>query len=116
MELRDKAFFVGIAGDAALQVIVRGRGDLAGLKSYFDKHGPEESLFIAGAIMYFAVVSYEWTGFEVSNSSLFMYGGLLDIAWRQLRIFPSLDGYYQAMTPVESFIWGGVPLLIANSI
>jgi hypothetical protein len=45
-----------------------------------------------------------------------LYGGLFDVAFRQFRLMPSLDDYYKALHPVESFVWGGIPLVIANML
>lgn len=109
-----KAFFVGIVGDFCLQLIVKQRGNFAGLRDYFKQHGIVESLMIAGGLMFILAYIYEMTGLPLNNGMIFIYGGLWDIAFRQLRIMPSLDGYYRALNPIQSFVWGGIPMLIPN--
>ena len=116
MDLKTKAFLVGVGGDLALQFISSKRGNIAGLKSYFEQHGKMESLFIAGGLMFGASYFYELSGFQQSNLNLFMYGGALDVAFRYTRAFPSLDGYYGSLNPIQSVFWGGLPFIIANSI
>lgn len=116
MDFKQKAFIVGVVGDAGLQIIVKSRGDLVGLKKYFDQHGIGESLTIAGGMMFGFGWLFELSGLEMNNTNLFMYGGLLDIAFRKMRLFPSLDGYYESLTPLESFTFGGIPMVLPNII
>ena len=111
-----KSFFVGVVGDMALQIIVKKKGNFAGLKDYFEQHGQIESYMIAGGLMFFLAFLYELSGLPLTNEFLFIYGGIWDILFRQLRLMPSLDGYYEALTPVMSFIWGGLPMLLPNLI
>ena len=112
----DKAFWIGVIGDFALQTIVRYRGNFAGLKDYFKQHNMFESLMIAGGLMCLLAKLYVMTGLPLNNYYLFIYGGLWDLAFRYLRLMPSLDGYYEALNHVQSFIWGGIPMLIPNLI
>lgn len=109
-----KSFFIGVAGDIALQTIVKQRGNFAGLKDYFEQHGQIESYMIAGGLMFLVAFLYEMTNLPLKNSYLFIYGGIWDILFRYLRLMPSLDGYYEALNPIQSFIWGGLPLILPN--
>lgn len=42
--------------------------------------------------------------------NLSIYAAILDVLFRQFRLFPSLDGYYNALTPLESIIWAIIPI------
>lgn len=112
-------FFVGFVGDGLLQWIVQMRGNIANLKPYFTQHGRLESMFIAGGMMF--LFGYLYTKFRLvfqlapNNLHLFLYGGVLDIIWRQFHLFPSLTyTYYTANNQIESFIWGGIPMVLPN--
>ena len=39
-----------------------------------------------------------------------IYGTILDILFRQFRLFPSLDGYYNALTVPQSILWAIIPM------
>lgn len=113
MNLTTKAFFIGIVGDMILQTIVKLRGNFAGLKGYFEQHGIFESLCIAGGIMFIVTYIYQQTGLPLTIPYLFIYGGLLDILFRYLNLMPSLEHtYYAALNPIQSFFWGGAPMLL----
>lgn len=120
MNFADFCFFVGFFGDALLQLICKIRGNIAKLKNYFALHGPLESLFIAGGMMYLFGFIYMKFFVKVLHLTynylyLFLYGGILDIIWRQFNLFPSLkDTYYTANNPIQSFIWGGIPMVLPN--
>ena len=73
MNFETKSLLVGIAGDLALQMITYQRGELVGLKSYFDQHGKVESLMIAGGLMYSNTLLYQQTGLPTSNVNLFQF-------------------------------------------
>lgn len=114
---RDKCFGVGFMGDFLLQLIVDYRGDLAGLKKYFEQHGKLESMFIAGGMMYCFGYIFELSEFEKNYQNLFFYGGLLDIIFRQYGLFESLnDSYYKELNSFQSFIWGGIPMILPKLI
>lgn len=113
ISFRDKAFLVGVVGDIFLQLYIRLFRDLAGLKPYFQRHYPFESVCIAAATMYIVAYLYELTGLPLTIPYLFIFGGIADIVWRQFKLMPSLDQtYYKALTPIESFIWGGIPMVL----
>lgn len=113
MDLRIKAFFIGVLGDMILQTIVKLKGNFAGLKGYFEQHGILESLMIAGGIMFISTHFYQLAKLPITIPYLFIYGGILDILWRQLNLMPSLENtYYKAVNPIQSFIWGGIPMMM----
>lgn len=113
MDLTTKAFFIGMIGDAILQIIVKMKGNFAGLKGYFEQHGIFESMCIAGGIMFISTYIYKQLKLPLKLVPLFIYGGILDILWRQLNLMPSLEHtYYAALNPVQSFIWGSIPMMM----
>lgn len=109
-----KAFFAGMLGDMTLQLIESQRPNFGGLRGYFKQHGRIESIAIASALMYFLALIYEFSGLPKTIPYLFIYGGLWDIAFRQFKIMPSLVGYEKALSPIQTFIWGGISLVIPN--
>ena len=113
MSLTTKAFFIGMLGDFILQNIVKFKGNFAGLRDYFLQHGMFESLCIAGGIMFLSTYIYEQTGLPLTVPYLFIYGGILDILFRQLNLMPSLEHtYYAALNPIQSFVWGSIPMIM----
>ena len=113
MNFTEKAFLVGFYGDLGLQIISKYRGNIVGLKNYFNQHGSLESMFIAGGMMYLFMLIYVWIGFEKNIIYLFIYGGILDILFRNLELFSSLNNtYYKNISPINSFIWGGLPFVM----
>lgn len=108
-ELIFTAFIVGVLGDSILQ----SAGDIAGLKPYFKQHGIFESLLIAGGIMFISTWLFLILKLPLNYVTLFIYGGVLDIIWRKFNLMPSLTKtYYNALNPVYSFIWGGIPMIL----
>ena len=113
MDLRTKAFFIGMIGDFTLQQIVKYKGNFAGLRDYFKQHGVFESLCIAGGIMFISTYIYQQLKLPLTIPYLFIYGGILDVLWRQLNLMPSLEHtYYAALNPIQSFIWGSIPMMM----
>jgi hypothetical protein len=112
MNYNQKAFIIGMIGDFLLQVIVHfhPKGDFAGLKSYFKIHGRFESLLIAGGMMYFFGILFDLLKQPKIFLNLSIYAAILDVLFRQFRLFPSLDGYYNALTLLESIIWAIIPI------
>lgn len=114
MTYRDVAFGIGVAGDAALQLLSQTPfGEDWGLTQYFKIHGPVGAMFIAGSMMYM----FTWFISAVSGPTpdyfiVFMYGVLLDVLFRVTRIMPTLDGYYTALSPLTTMIWGGIPAVL----
>ena len=114
-DFRVKLFFIGMFGDFLLQLISKLRGDIAGLKPYFELHGSLEAAFIAGGTMFIAAHIYNnILRLDTTNViTLFIYGGVLDIIWRQFHLMKTLDEtYYKALNPILSFIWGGIPMIL----
>lgn len=116
MNFRDKCFITGFVGDLLLQGISKQRGNIAGLRDYFQLHGSLESGFIAGGLMYFHGYLIEMSGYELSFINLGIYGILMDILYRDLNLMQSLDGYYKSMDRINSGIWGVIPFLMATKI
>jgi hypothetical protein len=112
LDFKTKSFLVGFTGDVLLQTTVYYNGDFAGLKSYFDTHNPFESVFIAGGMMFGFAFAYELTGLPLEVIPLAIYGATLDIAFRNCRLFPSLENYYQTLNPILSIFWGIVPMVL----
>ena len=115
MDYPTAAFAVGFAGDALLQAIVRTTGFDWGLGVYFNQHGSLEAMTIAGGMMFLAAKGAGLATGGVAGRHalpLFLYGGALDVLFRHMRLFPSLDGYYRALTPAQSFVWGGIPMVL----
>lgn len=113
MDLKTKSFFIGLLGDFILQQIVKYRGNFAGLRDYFGQHGILESMMIGAGIMFIATYVYEQLKLPLTPIYLFIYGGILDILFRYLNLMPSLEHtYYSALNPIQSFIWGGIPMLM----
>ena len=113
MNFADYCFIVGFISDALLQLICKIRGNIAKLKLYFLLHGPLESMYIAGGMMYSFGMIYTYFISKPNFIYLFIYGGMLDIIWRQFGLFPSLNyTYYTANNQIESFIWGGIPMVL----
>ena len=105
----------GFFGDASLQILSRFMGGPTGwgLKAYFKQHGSPEALFIAAGMMaLFYVIYLSLFNFPAVWYWLALYGIVLDLLFRKLRIFPSLDGYYKALNYFESAVWGAIPLMM----
>ena len=116
MDLKTKSFIVAALGDVGLQIVTKQKGDLVGLKDYYEIHGEIESVLIAGGLMYGLALLYEQLPFPITNFNLFIYGGIWDIIFRQSKISKTLNNtYYQNIgTPLISFIWGGLPMVLPN--
>lgn len=105
----------GFFGDGSLQILSKFMGGPTGwgLKAYFKQHGSPEALFIAAGMMtLFYVIYLSLFNFPAVWYWLALYGIVLDLLFRKLRIFPSLDGYYKALNYFESAFWGAVPLML----
>ena len=109
------ALLTGAIGDFLLQMMVKqgmGQPDGWGLKPYFARHGPAESIFLAAGMMGLFYAAYVALGLPLNLVWLAVYGILLDLAFRVFRIFPSLDGYYQHLNYFWSAVWGAIPLVV----
>lgn len=110
------ALITGFFGDIGLQIIVNNSNDknTFGLKSYFDQHGSLESAFLASGMMGMFFMIYKIFDPSFYKIGLCLYGGGLDILFRKYHkiIFPSLTDYYKTLSPVESVMWGIIPIII----
>jgi hypothetical protein len=111
------AFVVGLIGDGLLNLIISNSDYDWGLKEYFQTHGPLEAMFIASSLMMVTMASGLglWGGVNKSNSYafLFVFGCLVDLAFRYLHLMPSLDKMYKHMYVVQSMVWAGGPLVFS---
>ena len=110
------AMWVGFFGDMALQWAV-GPGKMGGptgwgLKEYFAQHGQGESLFIAAGMMGIFYAAYLATGWPVNLTTMAIYGFVLDVVFRKWMLFPSLKGYYSALSFFWSTFWGALPMVM----
>ena len=106
-ELISIAFFVGFFGDLLLQILTKhfkmGGPTGWGLNEYFLQHGEVESLFIAGGMMaLFFIIYLKVFRLPVNYLYLAIYGVILDVLFREFKIFPSLKGYYSQLNYFES--------------
>ena len=113
------ACLCGFVGDAILQLFRSTGGPTGwGLDNYFKQHGVAESMFIAGGMMTLFFALFMMTPLKINYLNLAIYGVLLDLLFRKLRIFNSLDGYYTYL----NYFWSGfwqvfsmcLPLFIYN--
>jgi hypothetical protein len=120
MDYNQRAFIIGMVGDILLQIIVRfdPLGDFAGLGKYFKQHGPFESALIAGGMMYFFGLLLDFLGLPKSLLVLSVYATILDVLFRVYNqfLFPSLGGYYAALTPTQSILWAIIPMTLPKFI
>jgi hypothetical protein len=115
MNLVAIACLTGFAGDATLQTGVKlGLGGPTGwgLKDYFMQHGATESVFIAGGMMSLFYALFIASGLPINYKNLAIYGVLLDLVFRKLMIFHSLEGYYEFFNYFWSAVWGIIPLCL----
>jgi hypothetical protein len=112
-ELLVKSFFIGFIGDALLQIITAQKGNFAGLRDFYARHGIFESLCIASSIMFLSTWCYLKLGLPITYPFLFLYGGMLDVLFRQCNLMPTLQNtYYSALPWWLSFLWGGIPMMM----
>jgi hypothetical protein len=107
---------VGFIGDFLLQLLTHyGFGGPTGwgLNEYFQQHGSQESLYIAGGMMGLFYIIYEYgLRLEYKPIPLIIYGIVLDYLFRVFMIFPSLKGYYNHLNHFWSAVWGAIPMLL----
>lgn len=108
------AFLTGFIGDIILQILIKkyNLGDW-GLKSYFIRHGSNESVFIAGGMLTLFYIIYLYIfRLPVKWYYLGLYGILLDLLFRKCMLFPSLQGYYTYLNYFWSAFWGFIPMIL----
>lgn len=104
------ATLVGFFGDMGIQIAIKlgvGGKNGMGLRDYFQQHGKVESLFIAAGIMSFFYSLYAISGLPFKIEYLAVYSVILDLLFRYLRIFPSLNKFYQNSIP-STLIFGAI--------
>lgn len=105
----------GFFGDALLQIIAPKIGGKTGwgLTPYFGQHGSGEALCIASGMMtVFYIIYFLILRLPPNPIYLALYGIILDLLFRELRLFPSLDGYYESLNYFWSGVWGAIPMVI----
>ena len=112
MNLESVAFLVGFFGDIFLQILCNTTSFDYGLREYFKQHGSPESPFIAGGMMVLFYIIYGFTNLPLKWQYIAVYGVILDILFRQFMIFPSLHGYYAALTPFWTCLWEAVSMVL----
>jgi len=110
------AFLVGFFGDIFLQILAKTTPFDYGLRGYFAEHGSIEAPFIAGGMMVLFYIIYSFTGLPLKWQYIAVYGVLLDILFRTFMIFPSLKGYYSALTPFWTCLWEAVSMVLVIAV
>ena len=87
-----------------------------GLQPYFKRHGREESLIIAGGLMFSAKELYDMLPIPKNDLTLSIYSAGLDYTFRKQRIFKSLDKYYENTSVQESMLYAVIPMLMGKYI
>lgn len=109
------ACFTGFIGDFLLQTGAKlGMGGPTnwGLKEYFRQHGASESLFVAGGMMTLFYSTFMLTGLPINYVNLSIYGMIIDLLFRKLMVFKSLEGYYSYFNYFWSAFWIALPMCI----
>jgi hypothetical protein len=106
------ATLIGFVGDATLQLLVNNNVGNWGLKDYFNLHGSVEAMFTAAGMMSVFFVIYTFIGLPLNIPALALYGIILDLIFRKIRLFPSLDGYYKSLNYLWSAVWGIIPMIL----
>jgi uncharacterized membrane protein YvlD (DUF360 family) len=112
-------FLTGFFGDILLQLgdkLGLGGPTGWGLRDYFKLHGAAESACIAGGMMtlFYILVLPIFGKLTVTQTIIFLaiYGIVLDLLFRELVIFKTLDGYYRYFNYFWSAVWGAIPLIL----
>ena len=112
-------FLTGFFGDGLLQIgdkLGMGGPTGWGLRDYFNLHGAAESCCIAGGMMtlFYILILPIFGKLTTTQTIVFLaiYGVLLDLAFRKLMIFKTLDGYYRYFSYFWSAVWGAIPLVL----
>ena len=110
------ACLTGFIGDFGIQLITKKMGGPTGwgFKPYFLQHGSVESACIAAGMVTLFYIVYLYV-FRLPPVWYYMaiYAILLDLLFREMMIFPSLQEYYKQVNYFGTAFFGGViPLLI----
>jgi hypothetical protein len=110
------AIIIGLLGDLTIQIIVKNSDEINkfGLKTYFDKHGSIESLFIAAGMTSTFAMIYQYLDPKLNSILMIAYGAALDILFRYYRkdYFKSLDDYYNIEPYYYTIPWAIIPLFM----
>ncbi len=107
------AILTGFIGDILLQLMVKNNIAEWGLSGYFKQHGSAESTIIGAGIMGFFYALYALTGLPFKIQYMVVYGLIIDLLFRHLHIFPSLNMYYQKVGYFGTVVIGAIiPLII----
>lgn len=114
MSLLKSAIIIGLLGDLTLQLIVKNSEDINkfGLKTYFEKHGSIESLFIAMGMTSSFTLLYEYIDPKWLPILMIIYSASLDILFRKYNIFQSLKEYYEIEPYYYTILWAIIPLFM----
>jgi len=69
-------------------------------------------MFTAAGMMSLFYALFLMSGIPVNYKTLAVYGVLLDLIFRKLMIFKSLEGYYSYFNYFWSAVWGIIPLCL----
>ena len=116
MNIESVAFLVGFFGDIFLQVLANTTSFDFGLRGYFKEHGSVEAPFIAGGMMVLFTIIYNLFKIPLKWEYFAIYGVILDILFRTFMIFPSLKGYYSALTPFWTCLWEAVSMVLVFAV
>ena len=116
MNIESVAFLVGFFGDIFLQLLAKFTSFDYGLRGYFKEHGAVEAPFIAGGMMVLFIIIYGLTGLPLKWQYFAIYGVILDILFRTFMIFPSLKGYYAALSPFWTCLWEAVSMVLVFAV
>ena len=112
-------FLTGFFGDILLQIgdkLGLGGPTGWGLRDYFKLHGAAESTCIAGGMMtlFYILILPIFGKLTVTQTFIFLaiYGVVLDLLFRELVIFKTLDAYYRYFNYFCSAVWGAIPLIL----
>lgn len=99
-------FLTGFVGDYFVQNYTD--TDRTGLTYYFQRHGPVESMLLAGALTGFWMWVFQMT--RAPRIYIIPYALALDELYRNGYpfLYPSLEGYYKMNTRSETLLYNGI--------
>ena len=119
LDLVTIALLTGMIGDLILQILSKFFSNGLGLKTYFATHGILESMFIAGGLLAFVYVLYQYIidKYKITTTitlvDLMIMAIILDLLFRYLKLFPSLKYYYRTYSiPITMTFGSIIPILI----
>lgn len=114
--LASTAVAIGVLGDASLQAIVASSSEenKFGLKTYFEKEGRLESLFIAGGMLGSFTMLYGFADPSYNVAGLTLYATVLDLIFRFTGVMPSLDDYYKHWSIPQTIVFAIIPFILVK--